>query len=102
MANQHTDLEKIGPIYARLMEEIKRRVDIIIQVPNGKPPLPAMVAFELCYLQFRKICEVFALGCLTVHGDLPGVRNKLLQKTYNADQIIKQLSNLHPRFYPVP
>jgi hypothetical protein len=97
-----TSLERIGQLYANLMEEIKRRVEVIRIVIDGSCPLPAMAGFELCYLQLRKVCEIFALGCLAVHGDIPGVRTRLLQKTYNADQIIKQLTALHPQFYPVP
>ncbi len=102
MAIQPSDLEKIGPLYANLMEEIKRRTEVINHVLGGVVSLPPMAGFELCYVQLRKICEVFALACLTAHGDIPGVRKKLLQKTYNADLIIKQLSLLHPRFYPIP
>ena len=97
-----TDLEKIGPLYAQLMEEIKRRTEVIRQVLDGTYPMPLMAGFELCYLQLRKVCEVFALACLAAHGDIPGVRSKLLQKTYNADHIIKQLGNLHSQFYPMP
>ena len=96
------ELEKICPIYGRLMEEIKRRHSVIADVLGAKIPMPQMAAFEFCYLQLRKICEVFALACLTAHGDIPEVRSKLLQKTYNADQIIKQLERIHSRFYPVP
>jgi len=101
-AKPPTDLAKIGPLYVKLMEEIKRRTEVVGQAVTGTYPIPPMVRFELCYLQLRIICEVFALACLAVHGDIPGVRTKLLQKTYNADQIIKQLSNLHPQFYPTP
>jgi hypothetical protein len=84
------------------MEEIKRRVDVVRHVLDGTWQMPQMVAFELCYLQLRKICEVFMLGCLTAHGDIAGVRAKLLQKTCNSDLIVRQLSKLHPQFYPVP
>jgi hypothetical protein len=72
------------------------------QILQGAGGIPQMAAFEFCYLQLRKICEVFALACLAAHGDIPGVRTKLVQKTYNADQIIKQLTSLHPQFYPTP
>jgi hypothetical protein len=102
MSIQPTDIENIGRLYARLMEEIKRRVQVVQQVLNGTWVMPQMVAFELCYVQLRKICETFAIACLTAHGDIPGVRTKLMQKTYNADLIIKQLGSLHPEFYPVP
>jgi hypothetical protein len=72
--NPPSNLEEIGPLYANLMEEIKRRVDVMRSVFDGTNPLPAMAAFEFCYLQLRKICEVFALACLAAHGDIPGVR----------------------------
>jgi hypothetical protein len=100
--HQPADLETIGPLYAELMEEIKRRIDLTRQVVDGTCRMPPMAGFELCYLQLRKICEVFALACLVAHGDIAGIRTKLLQKTYNADQIIKQLGRLHPDFYPIP
>jgi hypothetical protein len=83
------------------VEEIKRRQSVIAQVLNGTMTMPQMAAFEFCYLQLRKICEVFALGCLAAHGDIPEVRSKL-QTTYNADQIMKHLARIHSRFYPVP
>jgi len=95
-------LEIIAPLYIQLMEEIKRREEVVRQVLNNTISMPQMAAFEFCYLQLRKICEVFALACLTVHGDIPGVRTRLLQRTYNADQIMKRLGRIHPRFYPVP
>jgi hypothetical protein len=96
------ELEKSCHTYARLMDEIKRRHALIAQVLNQTIPMPQMAAFEFCYLQLRKICEIFALGCLAAHGDIPEVRSKLLQKTYNADQIMKQMSHIHSEFYPVP
>jgi len=102
MPKRPSDLASIGPIYAKLMEEIKRRTEVVGHVCNGTITLPPMAGFELCYVQLRKICEVFALACLTAHGDIRGVQDKLLQKTYNADLIIKQLGLLHPQFYPVP
>jgi hypothetical protein len=102
MPQPSRELQKSCETYARLMEEIKRRHFVISQVFNQTIPMPQMAAFEFCYLQLRKICEVFALGCLAAHGDIPGVRSKLLQKTYSADQIMKQLTQIHPQFYPVP
>lgn len=102
IAPQPTNLVEIGPLYAELMEEIKRRVDVIRSVASGRIAMPQMAAFEFCYLQLRKVCEVFALACLCAHGDIPQVRSGLLQKEYSADQIIKRLGRLHPKFYPVP
>jgi hypothetical protein len=95
------ELEKSCQIYGRLMEEIKRRYSVMAQVLDGTISMPQMAAFEFCYLQLRKICEVFALGCLAAHGDIPHVRTQL-QSTYSADKIMKQLTRIHSRFYPVP
>src|SRR5271155_3524709 len=93
--------DQIAALYAGLMEEIKRRVDVVRQALLGRYALPLTVAFELCYLQLREICEVFALTCLVAHGDLPGLRRKFIQKSYQADHLIKELSKLRPQFYPV-
>jgi hypothetical protein len=48
------------------------------------------------------ICELIALACLAAHGDIEGTQSNKMQKAYDADQIIKTLTNLHPSFYPVP
>src|SRR5262249_24475481 len=96
-----TELGKRCEIYVRLMEEIKRRHSVIEQVFNHTLVMPQMAAFEFCYLHLRNICEVFALGCLAAHGDIPQVRTQL-QSTYNADKIMKQLGRIHSQFYPVP
>jgi hypothetical protein len=100
--HQITALREAGTVYAALMEEIKRRVEVIQRAVSGHYSLPSIVALELCYVQLRKVCEVFALACLTAHGEIEGVRRKFLQKTYNADLIIKELGRLHPQFYPIP
>ena len=89
-------------LYYDLMEEIKRRVAVITNITADLMPLPRIVAYEICYLQLRIICELIALACLVVHGDLPKVKGKKLSKAYNADEIIKQLEKLHSNFYPVP
>ena len=88
--------------YCDLMEEIKQRMVVITNVVNGKAALPQRVAYELCHLQLRLICELIALGCLAAHGDLDEVRGKKLSKEYNADTIMKQLTELHADFYPKP
>jgi hypothetical protein len=57
---------------------------------------------ELCFLQLRMMCELIALGCLLVHGDIPATRTSRMQKAYAADWIIGRLTDLHPSFYPSP
>ena len=93
---------RLFTLYCGLMEEIKRRSDVIYAVTQGRIPVPQIVGVELAYLQLRMICELIALACLTAHGDVPETKSKRLTKAYNADQIMKTLENLHPEFYPVP
>jgi hypothetical protein len=83
------------------MEEIKWRSQIIETAHTLPFPRPG-AAIELSYLQLRMICEVVAVGCLLVHGDVPVSRTVRLKKEYKADAIIKVLDTLHSDFYPVP
>jgi hypothetical protein len=95
------DSEKILQRYRALMQEIKWRSQIISTAHTF--PFPRIgAAAELAYLQLRMICELIALGCLAVHGDVPGSRTARLRTTSKADFIIKALEKLHSNFYPVP
>lgn len=89
-------------LYCDLMEEIKKRGDVVRAVVERRISVPQIVGLELGYLQLRMICELIALACLTAHGDVPTTTSKRLTKAYNADQIMKALETLHPNFYPVP
>jgi hypothetical protein len=93
--------EAILDRYRALMEEIKWR-SAIIETAHTLPFPRAGAAIELSYLQLRMICEVLAVGCLLVHGDVPASRAAKLKKEYKADLIIKTLERLHSDFYPVP
>lgn len=88
--------------YCGLMEEIKRRAAVLDDLLNARFSLPIIVAVEFCYLELRFICELIALACLTAHGDVPGAKAKRLTKAYQADNILRMLEALHPRFYPEP
>jgi hypothetical protein len=84
------------------MAEVKERINLVIELFTGKFPLPEQMAFELCYLQLRMVCELIALGCLAVHGDSPGTRTARIRTAHQADFILNTLESLHPKFYPVP
>lgn len=101
---QKDDVETsaLRDLYCGLMEEIKRRVAVIQDILSSKIPLPQIVAYEVCYLQLRMICELIALGCLAAHGDLLETSKRKLIKEYNADRIMKQLQQLHSSFFPQP
>lgn len=81
------------------MEEVKLRIESIDGVCKAEiGPLRVQMAEEFCYLQLRMICEVIAIACLVMHGNLKP-KAKLL-RTHKADWIISELEKLHPDFYP--
>jgi hypothetical protein len=106
------DLDKIGQIYCRLMEEIVVRDEIlntalagrmpIVEAMTNMPEMREIAIAETCYLQLRMICELIALGCLAAHGDIEAARTKRITKAPQADWIMKALLQLHTRFYPKP
>jgi len=84
--------------YAAILQEINMRVDAINHCALGSSRLQPPFVVEFSYLQIRMICELVALGCLVAHGDLK--QSSALRKQWSADEIMKQLENLHPQFYP--
>ena len=93
---------KFRIMYCNIMGEIKARHQIILNLYAGVFNVPPLASYELCYLQFRMICELIALGCLAVHGDSGKTLTKRLHDAHEADFILKKLEQLHPRFYPEP
>jgi hypothetical protein len=87
-------------LYASIMEEIKIRMDCAIGAIGGRSNLIGPLVRELCFLQFRMIAELIALGALVAHGDISS--SQKLRKEYSADRIIAQLEALHPDFFPQP
>lgn len=89
-------------LYCNLMLEVRERTDLVNAVLLGTFGLPKLAAYELCYLQFRLICELIALSSLAAHGDIPAAKSGRLIKAYQADAILNALEQLHPDFYPQP
>jgi hypothetical protein len=88
-------------LYAGILEEIKHRINAINTGTNNQIPVPAPLVREFCYLQIRMICELIALGCLLVHGDIEATQKASLQKEWSAEAIINALSKLHSDFFPL-
>lgn len=87
-------------LYLMLMEEAKVRFDLINFAHRNDAGLPPAIVREICYLQFRFLCEIIALGCLAAHGD---IRNKkAMNTTYEPGKLLKSLEVLNPHFYPQP
>jgi len=98
----YPDQKPLRELYCNLMEELKRRRNIVADVLAKKINLPQGIAVELSYLQLRMICELIALACLAAHGDIPATRSGKMQKAYAPGSILAELEKLHAQFYPVP
>src|SRR5664279_3063861 len=86
--------------YLSLMHELAIRVDLVARACDGRLTLSPPYAREYCYLQFRRICELVALGCLRLHGDLPAATSSAATKEWNAERIMRLLQRNHPHSFP--
>lgn len=86
--------------YLLLMNELTMRMDLVANACNGNLNLPPPFAREYCYLQFRRVCELVALGCLQLHGHLPAARSSSAKKEWHVDRIMKLLQTHHPYSFP--
>ena len=86
--------------YLPLMHELAIRIDLVAQAFDGKLGLAAPYAREYAYFQFRRMCELIALGCLQLHGDLPEASKKSAKKEWNADRIMNLLHRSYPHSFP--
>ena len=94
----------IAESYGNIISEAKGRLMIVnkaLAAPDPKDVLDYVAVSDLCALQFRKIFEAVALGCLAMHGDLPGTK-RLKDDAYRADKLLASLAKLNPNFYPQP
>lgn len=92
--------QEIRHLYCSLMEEAKVRVGVINLTYSNESKLPPTIVREICYLQFRFLCEIIALACLAAHSDIK--ESQTLKGTYEPGKIIKRLEKLNPHFYPQP
>jgi hypothetical protein len=100
--NVSFSIEEAGGRYCVLMQEIATRIGLVEAAYGGQLTLTPPFWHEYCYFQFRRICELLALACVTVHGNVEGARTQKMIKSYSADAIMKRLGELHPRSFPTP
>jgi hypothetical protein len=86
--------------YLKLMHEVVIRLDLVSAACNGHLTLTPPYAFEYCYLQYRRICELLALGCLQLHGDLAAAKSSSATKEWNAERIMSLLHRNHHHAFP--
>lgn len=86
--------------YLKLMHEVVARLELIAQACNGELRLTAPYAYEYCYFQFRRICELLALGSLQLYGDLHDGKTNAVAKEWHAERIMHRLHAMHPHAFP--
>lgn len=86
--------------YLHLAREIVIRIDLVAAACYGHLNMTPPYAREYCYLQYRRICELIALGCLLLHGDLSNVQSQKTKKEWNAHNIMKILIRSHKHAFP--
>jgi hypothetical protein len=94
------DERQILRLYCGLMEEAKIRIGTINYTYRNDAKLPPMMVRESCYLQFRFLCEIIALGCLIAHSDVKEAH--AVKDRYEPHKIMRKLEKLNPYFYPQP
>jgi hypothetical protein len=87
-------------MYLPMMHEIATRIGLVAHAAEGRLNMTPPYAYEYAYLQFRRICELIALGCLQLHGDLPGAQTKSAHKEWHAEKIMNLLHREHPTAFP--
>jgi hypothetical protein len=99
MTQSDPDIEK----YCGLMEEIKLRMNVVEFFISGKghalyePP-----TIESTTLQLRKILELIAFGSLVANKDSYSAVYAKVSKTWNAGDLLRELEDVNPEFYPAP
>lgn len=86
--------------YLPLMHELAIRIDLVAHACEGRLNLAPPFAREYAYLQFRRVCELIALGCLQLHGDLSQTQRPAARKEWNADKIMQLLHREYPHAFP--
>ena len=86
--------------YLPLMHELAIRIELVAQACDGKLGLPPPFAREYAYLQFRRMCELIALGCLQLHGDLSYAKKQGTKKEWNAEKIMRLLQKNYAHSFP--
>ena len=89
--------------YVLLMEEIKSRQTAIGHYLDGTKSglFPATTA-ESVGLQFRKVFELIAFGCLLMNKEAYSATFPAFKSDWALSQIVKNLSKVNPDFYPKP
>ena len=98
--------EKIGSLYAAMMEEVIVRLDAALdsltEAKANSGHLDNWKNAEFCYLQIRKTCEYVALALLVAHELYQDTSTASLTKKWHAGEIFAKLIELNNYAFPHP
>ena len=90
--------------YTTVMEDIKRRTDVVYGLLNQKTNdvmYPAVI-IESAVLQVRMILELIALASLSLNKAAFEENRKKFEKHWHPKDILNDLKKKNPNFYPLP
>lgn len=91
-----TNAEK-AKLYLHTMVEVKERLNVVVEILAL--PVAPLFKQELCYLQFRYVCELIAIACLAAQGDYETQR--AFKESHKPPEIFRALRKFYPNFFPV-
>lgn len=98
--------QQLPSIYADLMRQLKRRLNRVKLVyqsaVQNNDRLETALDLEQCVLQIRLSIELIAVGTLCAHNELEEFRSSKLFKSWNAENLLTQLSRLSDDAFPRP
>lgn len=87
--------------YSELMEEIKLKVEAVHRL-MGMPGIINQTRVESACLQLRMVLELIIFGSLVSNKDAWRKSQDELRKVWNIKKILKDLREIHARYYPEP
>ncbi len=85
-------------VYLPVLQELVARHDVLALLLRNDSQLAPAFLREMCYLQLRAICELFAAGSIALHAKR--IIGRRILKTYEAPKVISELERLNPHFFP--
>jgi len=84
-------------VYRNCMEEIKTRLNLVIDFFNqGRTTGSQVTDIEFGCLQFRKILELIALSSIAPNKNEYAKQREKFYKDWNPDTVVKILGHMYP------
>ncbi len=103
MSKENVEVVPDIEVYIKIMEEIKRRVDVVLRLHKGELFVEYRATqVESMILQVRKILELIALASLSANKSIFEQNRKKFEDHWRPKDIIKDIESINPEFYPIP